>query len=574
MEFFCALILYIGSLLLSVAFHTSLYFKGQKSKLMESFLLLQLMIFIWIFGKVFIQLSPGREVSWVFTVVQYSSVIYFGNVFLNFAYYYNKNKRLARKLLLLLFGISFFNYGALLTNHFHQLFFAQFNSHSKIYGPIFYFHTVYSYVLIVAAYYYLLRGLFANNDGMKRSVKIILSFGLLLPLILNVVHVFHLTNIQMDITPVMFNVTFLVFGYASYRYKFIDIRRIATHTIFENLQEGILVINEKRQIIKWNQLMQNYVGGLYELEENMLLDKLIEDTKEVVLNHGEVVEKVNFFLLSEEQAKEILLLVGYGQVTRTFLLQCEKMDKASRETNYNIFRLIEITKYQVALSQLEEKNETLALIHKTLSEELSVLKRLTIAKERNRVSKELHDILGHSLTLVITTLEVCKSLIKTDKNSVKEKVAQTEKIVRDGFLELKKSLEGKASHQINIQKLIEEIKKMADEVAAAGTLVEVFDRHDFEIIEPKYYDAIYRMCQEGMTNSVRHGKAKSITIGLRFNVGIIELFIVDDGNGCKKLVKGNGLLGMEQRVKELNGTLSCGSPDGEGFNLHIRIPLN
>ncbi len=76
-----------------------------------------------------------------------------------------------------------------------------------------------------------------------------------------------------------------------------------------------------------------------------------------------------------------------------------------------------------------------------------------------------------------------------------------------------------------------------------------------------------------MTNALRHGKATRITIAVRFAEESVDIIIADNGAGCMKLVKGNGIKGMEQRVNELEGFFSCGSPDGEGFNLHVTIPI-
>lgn len=574
MEFFDALLLYIISLILSVAFHINFYFRGQKTKLLRSFLYMQGMIFIWIFGKVFIMLSPSRELSWFFTIIQYIGVIFLGNVFLSFAYYYFNNKRISLKKQVFLIGISAFNYGMLITNPWHHLFFSEFFLRSKEYGPIFYFHTFYSYLLILMAYFFLFRGLYSSNQDMNRSAKMLSTLGLILPMFVNVLHVFKLTHIEMDITPIMFNVTFLVLGYASYRYKFLDIKKIATYTVFENMQEGIIVVNKNQHIVKLNKIMTKYIKDVYDIAENLPFEKLMLDSEKFIINHADFYSKLKDYLLSDLSACQFLCILKSGENLRTFLLHCEKIKgHRKQDTIYTILRFVEITKYKKADAQLEAKNEELSLINKALSEELSVLKRLAIAKERNRISKELHDILGHSLTMVISMLEVGKALMKVDQVSAKEKVFQTRAIVREGFVELKKSVEGKASIQMDIVKLIEEIGKMVQEVEALGTKVEVINRYDYDIIEPKYYDAIYRMCQEGLTNAIKHGKPKNITIGLKFSNGDCDLIIADDGEGCSKLIKGNGLLGMEQRVKELKGSLSCGSPEGEGFNLHIKVPL-
>jgi signal transduction histidine kinase len=76
-----------------------------------------------------------------------------------------------------------------------------------------------------------------------------------------------------------------------------------------------------------------------------------------------------------------------------------------------------------------------------------------------------------------------------------------------------------------------------------------------------------------MTNALKHGHAKKITIAVRFSEHSVDIIIADNGVGCEEFTKGNGIKGMEQRVKELDGFFSCGSPDGEGFNLHVTIPI-
>jgi signal transduction histidine kinase len=86
-------------------------------------------------------------------------------------------------------------------------------------------------------------------------------------------------------------------------------------------------------------------------------------------------------------------------------------------------------------------------------------------------------------------------------------------------------------------------------------------------------EALYRVCQEAITNSIRHGKATRVVIVLRFNPDCLCLSIVDNGKGCGSIIKGLGLTGMEERVKRLNGTISYGPNGDEGFNISAEIPL-
>ncbi|TCL70734.1 histidine kinase/DNA gyrase B/HSP90-like ATPase [Hydrogenispora ethanolica] len=66
---------------------------------------------------------------------------------------------------------------------------------------------------------------------------------------------------------------------------------------------------------------------------------------------------------------------------------------------------------------------------------------------------------------------------------------------------------------------------------------------------------LYKICQEALTNAVRHGEARNVTIILKEAGRLIRLIIIDDGHGCREIKKGAGLSGMEQRVKTLNGEI-------------------
>lgn len=88
-----------------------------------------------------------------------------------------------------------------------------------------------------------------------------------------------------------------------------------------------------------------------------------------------------------------------------------------------------------------------------------------------------------------------------------------------------------------------------------------------------YAGVIYRICQEALTNSIRHGKARNISIVLRFSISMIKILIIDDGVGCSELHEGFGLSGMKQRIKELNGKIEYGSGGENGFSIFAEIPF-
>jgi len=146
-------------------------------------------------------------------------------------------------------------------------------------------------------------------------------------------------------------------------------------------------------------------------------------------------------------------------------------------------------------------------------------------------------------------------------------------ITRKGLKELKQSLTKKKDSSITTEILIEELQRLTEGFTCSGVEVEFITNHYPIRIKPRYFDTIYRICQESMTNALRHGKASKITIAVRFSDKSVDIIIADNGQGCENFVMGNGLKGMKQRVIALDGFFSSGSPDGLGFNLHVTIPI-
>ncbi len=92
--------------------------------------------------------------------------------------------------------------------------------------------------------------------------------------------------------------------------------------------------------------------------------------------------------------------------------------------------------------------------------------------------------------------------------------------------------------------------------------------------QKKITNDIYRICQESVTNAIKHGNAEKIAISIKNRSGFIELYILDNGKGCGEIIKGTGLSSMESRVQRLGGTINFSSFEGqEGFMVRAGIPM-
>jgi signal transduction histidine kinase len=97
---------------------------------------------------------------------------------------------------------------------------------------------------------------------------------------------------------------------------------------------------------------------------------------------------------------------------------------------------------------------------------------------------------------------------------------------------------------------------------------------DLDSLPDQYRTCVYRIVQEALTNCARHAQAKRVEIVVRFAENTLDLIIADDGIGIDPArTRGVGLLGIEERVRELHGTFEIGARDPIGTQLHVTLPV-
>jgi signal transduction histidine kinase len=221
------------------------------------------------------------------------------------------------------------------------------------------------------------------------------------------------------------------------------------------------------------------------------------------------------------------------------------------------------------LNELSDKNQQ-------LEEYAATVEELSIMKERNRFARDVHDTIGHTMTLLMALLEVSIITCEKDAGDTKLKLQEAQKLVKAGFTELRNSIYNLSSRQQETQNLLLPIKDLISDFRHTGMNIEFFiDGEVDRSVHSGFFGILYKTCQEALTNSFRHGKAERVFILLRFTDTHIKLYVFDNGLGCKKIKPGIGLSGMAQRVKEVNGDIVYGSAQEDGgFNINIKIPIN
>jgi signal transduction histidine kinase len=223
-------------------------------------------------------------------------------------------------------------------------------------------------------------------------------------------------------------------------------------------------------------------------------------------------------------------------------------------------------KLRVSEQELKEAYERLEQYSNTIEE-------LTILRERNRISREIHDTVGHTLSTLVIQLQALPYVIKADSHKgdvmIENMVSYTKtgiEDVRRAVRELNPSSFDKLNGIFVLQEFINNFQKNCE-----VTIRFSVSKFKYELTSDQSF-TLYRILQESLNNATRHGKATLVEINLNFTEKDIYLYIKDNGIGTKKLNKSFGLSGMEQRIKKLGGEISFNIE--KGFEINILLPKN
>lgn len=218
--------------------------------------------------------------------------------------------------------------------------------------------------------------------------------------------------------------------------------------------------------------------------------------------------------------------------------------------------------------------QTAISLERSQREAAGALIEKAILEERNRIAGEIHDTVGHTLTSVLLQIEAGKKLIgKQSIDIALEKLDNSQRQIRDGLQDLRKSLfmlkEGTEIVEDFVPSLESFIQKT---MSYTGIQVDYDISTDLRLFAPQKY-VLYRALQEGITNGIRHGGARHFEFSLRRRNRQIEFLLQDNGSGVDEIFFGLGLTAMNDRVRELNGSMHIESERGQGCTITIWLPL-
>ncbi len=192
------------------------------------------------------------------------------------------------------------------------------------------------------------------------------------------------------------------------------------------------------------------------------------------------------------------------------------------------------------------------------------VRRLATVAERERIGRDLHDLLGHTLSVVAIKSELAGKLLDRDPVAARAQIREVEHVARQALAQVREAVAGIRAAGFQAELAAARLALLSAEVRLDQRLAPIELGGDVETV-------FAMTLREAVTNVLRHAQAARVEVELGEHEGSLRLTIADDGRGGIES-HGNGLAGMRERLVAIGGTLEIDSPPGAGTRLSIRAP--
>jgi signal transduction histidine kinase len=204
--------------------------------------------------------------------------------------------------------------------------------------------------------------------------------------------------------------------------------------------------------------------------------------------------------------------------------------------------------------------------------------RAAVAEERARIARELHDVVGHSVSVMTVQASAVRRLLHDDQEREREALLIVERTGREALAEMRRMVgvlrRPEEAPALAPQPSLEHVERLVEQAREAGLPVELRVLGNAVELPAGVDLTAYRLIQEGLTNALKHARAKHAEVLVNYGDGTIEVTVSDDGQGVGNGDGGgHGLVGMRERVSVYGGELDAGPQPGGGYRLRARLPV-
>ncbi len=226
----------------------------------------------------------------------------------------------------------------------------------------------------------------------------------------------------------------------------------------------------------------------------------------------------------------------------------------------------------IARAEVERLNLELATANRKLREYAAQVQELAVANERNRLAREIHDSLGHYLTVINVQLEAAGQVFERDPQKAVAFVSKAQSLAQEGLTDIRRSVAALRSAPLDNQPLPKAIEDLVAELQASGMIAQFRVEGDLPDLSPQVELTLYRAAQEALNNVRKHAHASRADVVLTAMPDRLRIVVTDNGVGGKRTDGGFGLLGVAERVKLLGGTFVAQPVSSGGFEFVVEVP--
>ena len=270
----------------------------------------------------------------------------------------------------------------------------------------------------------------------------------------------------------------------------------------------------------------------------------------------------------------------YNPMTQSFFTMLESLMVCMNILMFVLYMILLFTGQKAENERIRKLNEQLNQANDQLRDYAENMERMTQMRERNRLAREIHDTLGHTLTGIIMGADASLALLDVAPEESRKRIQVVAQTARNGLTDVRRSIKALRPDALEQYSLVQALEDLVENFRLTTSAQITYCQEAGELsLASDEEDSLYRVVQEGLTNAVRHGKADRIEIRVARAGGVVTVSVRDNGTGCDKLEEGFGLRHMRERLEMLGGTLSYGNLEQDaqdgytGFFITVELPV-
>jgi len=425
----------------------------------------------------------------------------------------------------------------------------------KTFGPWFWVHAVYTYLLLSLTIYLFLAALRASP--LSRRQTPVLLIGTLLPVAWNALYNFGLSPIpRHDVAPAILSLSGVVVAWGLFRYRLLDLVPVARTTVVEGMDDGVMVLDAGKRIVDLNPAAQRIVGRPASQAIGQPVAEVLPDL---------------IALCQDEAMTQTELVLGEGDAAPCYDVRCSPLRDGRGRRIGQLIVWHDITERKRIHAQLLQQQRALAVL-----------------EERERLARELHDSLGQVLGYVNVQAQTARELLSSGRTrdaeahlarlAVIAQDAHTD--VREYILSVKAALSPEGSFFTALDHYLRQFEQRYE------IQTERIIPHDLAegMLEPVVEVQLLRIIQEALTNVRKHTGARRVQVSFAVQGNQALVTVEDDGQGFDPASLSQswgragegahfGLQLMRERAEAVGGSLEVCSAPGQGTKVMVQVPL-